>query len=131
MTSKQRGVSLSGALMWMIVLALGGLLAAKLMPSYLDFYGVKKIFAAMEQNGETKGTVREIRAAFDRRNQIENIKALNGEAAPSPTAATPPITTSGSSSSATASSTASWRSCSTSAFRAFRKATCPAFARAS
>ncbi len=78
MTSKQRGVTLSGALMWMIVLALGGLLAAKMMPSYLEFYGVKKIFAAMEQNGETKGTVRDIRLAFDRRNQIEDIKALTG-----------------------------------------------------
>ena len=38
MISKQRGVTLSGALMWMIVLALGGLFAAKLMPSYLEYF---------------------------------------------------------------------------------------------
>ena len=29
----------------------------------------------MEQNGETKGTVKEIRNAFDRRNTIEGVQA--------------------------------------------------------
>ena len=36
------------------------------------------MFAAMEQHGETKGTVVSIRDAFDRRNQIENVRGLNG-----------------------------------------------------
>ena len=45
-TSKQRGITLTGALMGMIVLALAGLFAAKLLPAYLDYFAVQKIIAA-------------------------------------------------------------------------------------
>ena len=79
MIRKQLGVTLSGAIVWMVILALGGLFAAKLMPSYLEYFAVKKMLNAMEETGETKGTVRDIRNAFDRRNTIEDVKALRGE----------------------------------------------------
>lgn len=79
MIRKQLGVTLSGAIVGMVILALGGLFAAKLMPSYLEYFAVKKMFTAMEETGETKGTVRDIRNAFDRRNTIENVKAIRGE----------------------------------------------------
>ena len=79
MIRKQLGVTLSGAIVGMVILALAGLFAAKLMPSYLEFFAVKKMLAAMEETGETKGTVRDIRNAFDRRNTIENVKAIRGE----------------------------------------------------
>jgi hypothetical protein len=79
MDRKQRGISLSGAIVWMVILALGGLFAAKLMPSYVEYFAVKKILKAMDESGETKGTVRDIRNAFDRRNTIEDVKALRGE----------------------------------------------------
>ncbi len=79
MTRSQRGISLTGALMGMIVLAAVGLFGAKLMPAYLDYFAVKKILAAMEASGETKsGTVKQLRDAFDRRNTIEDVKAVNG-----------------------------------------------------
>ncbi len=77
-THKQRGITLTGALMGMIILALLGLFAAKLLPAYLDFFAVQKIMKGMEQNGETKGTVKEIRNAFDRRNTIEGVQAIQG-----------------------------------------------------
>jgi hypothetical protein len=75
---KQRGISLSGAIFWMVIIAFVGVMAAKLLPAYIDYFAVKKMFAAMEQNGETKGTVAHIRDAYDRRNAIEDVKALNG-----------------------------------------------------
>jgi hypothetical protein len=37
------------------------------------------MFAAMEQNGETKGTVREIRRAYELRNNIEDVKSIKAE----------------------------------------------------
>ena len=74
MIRKQLGVTLSGAIVGMVILALAGLFAAKLMPSYLEFFAVKKMLAAMEETGETKGTVRDIRNAFDKRNAIEDVK---------------------------------------------------------
>jgi hypothetical protein len=70
---KQSGISLVNMIVWLAVLAFVGLSAAKLMPSYLEYFAVKKIFAAMEKNGETKGTVPEIRRSFDLRNAIENV----------------------------------------------------------
>ena len=76
---KQQGVTLSGALMVMIGLAFVGLFAAKLLPSYLDYFSVKKIFATMEKAGDTKGTVGDIRRAFDRRNAVEDIKVVRSE----------------------------------------------------
>jgi len=75
---KQRGVSLMGAIFWMAIIGIVGVSAAKLMPAYIDYFAVKKMFAAMEQNGETKGTVVSIRDAYNRRNQIEGVKAVDG-----------------------------------------------------
>jgi hypothetical protein len=79
MTRKQRGITLTGALTGMIVLAGLALFGAKLMPAYLDYFAVQKILKAMENNGETKGTVKEIRNAFDRRNTIEGVQAMRGD----------------------------------------------------
>jgi hypothetical protein len=75
---KQRGISLMGAIFWMVIIAFAGVMAAKLLPAYIDYFAVKKMFAAMEQNGETKGTVANIRDAYDRRNAIEDVKGLSG-----------------------------------------------------
>jgi Domain of unknown function (DUF4845) len=76
---KQSGITLTGALMAMIGLAFVGLFAVKLVPSYIEYYAVKKILATMEAAGDTKGTVREIRGSFDRHNSIEGVKEVRGE----------------------------------------------------
>lgn len=76
---KQRGVSLRGLVVTLAFLAFVGLMAAKLLPSYIEYFSVKKIFLAMETNGETKGTVRDIRKAFDRRNVIEGVQSVSGD----------------------------------------------------
>jgi len=75
----QRGITLMGALMGMIVVAFVGLFAAKLLPTYLEYFAVKKILASMEQAGDFKGTVRDIRNSFDRRNSIEGVQSIKGE----------------------------------------------------
>ena len=74
MRSKQHGISLKGAIVWMAVLGFLGVMAAKLMPAYVEYFTVKKMLAAMEQNGDLKGTVRDIRNSFDKRNAIEDVK---------------------------------------------------------
>jgi len=76
---KQRGITLMGAIMGMVVIAFVGLFAAKMLPSYLEYFAVKKIFATMEAAGDTKGSVRDIRLSFDRRNSIEGVKEVKGE----------------------------------------------------
>ena len=76
---KQRGITLMGAIVGMVVLAFVGLFAAKLLPSYLEFFAVKKMLASMEAQGDTKGTVRDIRLSFDRKNTIEGVREVKGD----------------------------------------------------
>jgi Domain of unknown function (DUF4845) len=76
---KQRGISLIGTITTLALLGFVGIMAAKLMPAYLEFLAVKKILASMVQAGDTKGTVREIRFNYEKRNAIEDIKSVRGE----------------------------------------------------
>ncbi len=76
MISRQRGITLTNALIGMILLALLGLFAAKLTPAYIEYFAVQKILKTMEAQGDTKGSVTEIRNSFARRNVIENVQAV-------------------------------------------------------
>ena len=76
---KQRGVSLTGLMITLAVLGFLAVMAAKLMPSYIDYFAVKKMFKSMEQAGDFKNSVREIRRSFDTRNTIEDVKSVKGE----------------------------------------------------
>jgi hypothetical protein len=79
MRSRQQGISLKGAIFWMVILGFLGVMAAKLMPAYVEYYTVKKMFKSMEEAGDLKGTVRDIRQAFDKRNAIEDVKSVRPE----------------------------------------------------
>lgn len=72
----QRGLSLMGLIIGLGLLAFFGIMGAKLMPAYIEYGKVKKIFAAMEQAGDFNGDVRSIRASYDRRNAIEDVKSV-------------------------------------------------------
>ena len=70
---RQRGVSLVGLIVTLAVGAFIFVLGVKLVPAYIEYFSVKKMFSAMEANGDLKGSVREIRYAFEKRNNIENV----------------------------------------------------------
>ena len=76
---KQRGISLMGLIITLAVLGFLAVMAAKLMPAYIDYFAVKKMFATMEQAGDLKLSVREIRKSFETRNVIENVQAVKGD----------------------------------------------------
>jgi hypothetical protein len=76
---KERGIGLIQLIVTLGIIGFVGLMVAKCMPSYLEYFSVKKMFAAMEQNGETKGTVREIRRSYELRNNIEDVKSVKAE----------------------------------------------------
>ncbi len=75
----QRGVSLSGLIWALAILGFLSVMAAKLMPAYIEYFTVKKILASMEQAGDLKGSVRDIRKSYETRNTIEDVKAVKGE----------------------------------------------------
>ena len=76
---KQRGITLMGTIITLSVLGFIGIMAAKLLPAYIEYASVKKIFKTMEQSGDTKGTVRDIRKTFDKLNAIEDIKSVKSD----------------------------------------------------
>lgn len=76
---KQRGITLTGTILTLAVLGFLGVMAAKLLPAYMEYSSVKKIFRTMEQSGATKGTVRDIRHSYEKLNAIEDVKSVRGE----------------------------------------------------
>lgn len=76
---KQSGISLMNLIVGLGVLGFLGVMAAKMMPAYVEYFAVKKMFAAMEQAGDLKGSVRDIRYSFEKRNAIEDVKSVRGE----------------------------------------------------
>jgi Tfp pilus assembly major pilin PilA len=76
---KQSGVSLMGLIVTLAVIGFLAVMAAKLMPAYVEYFSVKKMLAAMEQAGDLKGSVRDIRYSFEKRNAIEDVKSVRGE----------------------------------------------------
>ena len=76
---KQSGISLMSLIVTLGVLGFCGVMAAKLMPAYVEYFAVKKMFSAMEQGGDLKGSVRDIRASYEKRNAIEDVKSVRGD----------------------------------------------------
>lgn len=74
---KQKGLTLSGFLLWSIVVIAGLLIGFKLFPSYYEYYSIKRTFNVIV-NDETLNalTKRDVEASFVRRATIEGIQAL-------------------------------------------------------
>lgn len=77
---KQYGLSLSGLLLWSVILVIGAVTAMKIVPAYTEFALVKKALVSVAKNPELKdGPVSQIRAAFDKQATIDNIKVIAGK----------------------------------------------------
>lgn len=78
MHKTQRGLSLTGLLLISVVLIAVVILAFKLFPAYTEYLSVRKAITEITRNPETRSSVKEVQAAFDRRAAIDNIKAVSG-----------------------------------------------------
>src|SRR5258708_34246764 len=76
---KQRGLSLVNLIVGLAVVGFLGVMAAKLMPAYIEYFQAKKILSTMAQAGDLKNSVRDIRKSFETRNAIEDVAAVKGE----------------------------------------------------
>lgn len=78
MHSKQTGVSLSGLIMVLVVLAFVALLGFKIGPAYSEFFTAKSVIKsiAAENRG---GTVQSIRKAWSTKTMIDNITVISGD----------------------------------------------------
>ncbi len=74
----QSGVSMVGILVICIGLVLVAVMGLKVTPAYIEYMSVKKAVEGIVQGGEARGTVADIRRAFDRRAQIDDIEIISG-----------------------------------------------------
>ncbi len=75
---KQRGLSLSGLLLWSIVLFFVAILGMKLVPVYREYAVVKSALIAIVKDPDLQnGTKAEIRTSFNKRAQIDDISVVD------------------------------------------------------
>lgn len=72
---RQRGVALSGLLMWGVVIALVAVLGMKVGPEYLNYFNILKAVKSVAATSSGK-TVAEIRTAYGKQADVGYIKSL-------------------------------------------------------
>jgi hypothetical protein len=75
---RQRGITLSGLLIGAVILVFAALIGMKIAPAYMEYGSIKKNVAAVAAGEGRNGTVADIRKAFDRRAQIDDIASITG-----------------------------------------------------
>ncbi len=76
---KQSGMSMYLVMLLFVIAGAGSLLALKVIPQYLEYNAVKRaVLTAAASEAGRSGTVSEIRKAFDRAANVDNIKVLTG-----------------------------------------------------
>ncbi len=77
---KQRGISLSGMLLWSVVLVFVALLGMKVVPVYIEHATIEENLVAVAEDPSLKSaTAAQIRLAFSKRAQIDGISAITAK----------------------------------------------------
>ncbi len=77
---KQKGISLSGLLVWSVILILIAISGLKIAPAYIEFSTIQKNLTAIAKDTNSQNMdLSQIRLSFNRRVQIDNIKSINGQ----------------------------------------------------
>ena len=77
---KQRGVSLSGLLVWAVIIILVSISGLRVAPAYIEFSSIKRNLASIVKGIDTQTTSpSQIKILFDKRAQIDSIKSINGQ----------------------------------------------------
>jgi hypothetical protein len=72
----QRGVTLSGLLIWGIIIAVVAMMGMKVAPEFIDYYKIRKDIEATAANAGGK-TVAEIRSTFGKYADVDHIQAIS------------------------------------------------------
>lgn len=80
MIKQQRGISFGGFIFAAFLLVLVSILGLRLIPAYMQYGEIKNVFNAIAQDPEMqKATQQDIRASFNKRASIDDIKAIKAE----------------------------------------------------
>ncbi len=79
LSKHQRGVSLSGLLMWSVIIVLVLIGGMKVVPPVIEYVSIVKSIKAMTADSQLAGaTVGDIRKAFDKRAEVGYIDVIKG-----------------------------------------------------
>ena len=74
---KQRGISLTGLIVVLVLLSMGAMLGMKLFTPYMQYFAIQKTFKALTQNPELRsGNRRDILNAYQPYSVIDSITAI-------------------------------------------------------
>ena len=77
-SAKQRGVSLFGLLFWGVLIAFVGVVGAKVFPTVLEYYTIKRVITKIAVTNPP--TVPTVRADFEKSKQVEySITSITGQ----------------------------------------------------
>lgn len=78
--NRQKGITVVGMLLVAGFVFFVALIGIKIVPSYIEFWSVKKVLKAMANDPELQNmSVKEVRGSFDRRATIDNITAVKAD----------------------------------------------------
>ena len=78
MRQKQKGISLSGLLVWAVILILVVISGLKIAPAYIEFASIQKNLSAIVKDINAQSAdLNQVRMLFSKRAQIDNIKSIN------------------------------------------------------
>ena len=78
MRMRQKGVSLGGLLLVLVVVVFVGIFALKLVPAYMQFGKAKTAIQAIAADKSKTSSVAEVRKAFDLRASVDDIDTVKG-----------------------------------------------------
>jgi len=77
---RQEGITLSGFLMWAVILIFAALLGFKIGPPYFEYITIKKQLQAIVNDTEARsGQRRDVENAFTKRSMVEDIKSISAK----------------------------------------------------
>ena len=77
-SGRQQGVSLSGLLIWIVIIILVGVGAMKLIPSYIQNAEIKDIFSTIVHDPEMQNApIKSIRESYSKRANMNNISIID------------------------------------------------------
>ena len=80
MKTQQRGLSMIGFLFVAVILVALAMLAMKMVPAYIEFFGVKKVLADMAHQSDLRNMSNgEIRNDFDKRASVGYVEGVTGK----------------------------------------------------
>lgn len=75
---RQRGMSIIGVILILILVVFAALIGMRVTPAYIEYFTIKKAISALTQSGELRGaSAADVQRAFERRANVDDITSVS------------------------------------------------------